>query len=309
MIIDDHVHITYGLHGMIYSGQTRSLTYGAIKQGDRVVQFLPPLNSGKTVFEPEMLLRFMDGLGVDKAVLLQGSMYGDQNVDVYKAATKWPDRLIPVAYLDPMDTAVHDQFRKVVDEYGFRILKFEMSELAGFTGLYPDLRLNGEEMIWIWEEAERRNLIVMLDLGPTNSRSYQTDVVDHMIKQHPALRIVIAHLGYPPITKPNNVQLDQLWQQQVMLGRHPNVWFDLAAVNAYSHEVGEDYPFATALAYIRRAVEMIGADKLMWGTDIPSSLQYATYLQHLDFIRRHCTFLSDGQIKQVIGETAIAVYG
>ena len=121
------------------------------------MQFLPPLDAGKTVFEPETLLRFMDLVGVDKAVLLQGTFYGDQNDYLHNAASQWPDRLIPSAYLDPRSDNIRENFRKVTEDYGVKILKFEMSEPVGFLGLYPDLRLDGEEMAWIWEEADRCN--------------------------------------------------------------------------------------------------------------------------------------------------------
>jgi predicted TIM-barrel fold metal-dependent hydrolase len=74
-----------------------------------------------------------------------------------------------------------------------------------------------------------------------------------------------------------------------VLGRHANVWFDLAALPAY---VAEDYPFPTARRYLERAVGLIGAERLMWGSDAPGLLGQATYPQLVSYIARHCPFLS-----------------
>ena len=309
MIVDTHVHITEGFRGQTGSGPTKSLTYGRFQQGKSKVQFLPPLNAGKTAFEPEMLLRFMDLAGVDKAVLLQGTFYGDQNDYVHKAASQWPDRLIASAYLDPRSDNVREDFRKIRDDYGLKILKFEMSELVGLTGLYPDLRLDGEEFAWIWEEADKQELIVTLDLGQPRTRAYQTDAVGEILKRHPSVRIVIAHLGQPPIAQAQDGALNKLWEEQILLGRHPNVWFDTAALPAYCSEADEDYPYPTALGYVRRAAELIGAEKIMWGTDIPGLLMHATYLQLLEMVRRHCNFFSEEQMTKVLGASAELVYG
>jgi predicted TIM-barrel fold metal-dependent hydrolase len=42
----------------------------------------------------------------------------------------------------------------------------------------------------------------------------------------------------------------------------------------------------------------------MWGTDYPPTLNGGTYRQLLDWVRRHCAFLSDEQRAAVVGRTA-----
>ena len=304
MIIDTHVHITGGIQGLTGSGPTKSLTYGRAQLGDDKFQMLPPFNPGPTVFEPENLLRFMDETGVDKAVLLQGSFYGDQNEYLHRAATRWPNRLIPAAFLDPRVDDARQTFHRAFDEYGFTILKFEMSELAGFTGVYPDIRLDEEDMGWIWKECEGRNIVVTLDLGQIGTSAYQTEAVEFILQNHPSLKIVIAHLAQPPLANAQDADLECAWEKQILLGRHANVWFDTAALPAYGDD---DYPFATALKYVRRAGELIGIEKLMWGTDIPGLFGKSTYQQMLDMYRRHSGF-SEVNLRQFLGETAVRVY-
>jgi len=306
MMIDAHAHIMRELRGQTGRGPTRSLAYGKAQYGDEVIQLLPPLME-KTAFPPELLLANMDWAGVERAVLLQGPFYGEANAYVAQAVRQWPDRFVAAGHIDPCAPDARDTFRRCIEEYGFPILKFELSVGTGLVGLHPALRVDGDEMAWIWEEAERRGLVMTLDLGGVATASYQTDAVRAILERHPQVKIVICHLAQPPVGRANDPTLDQLWQEQIRLARHPNVWFDLSALPGYAASV-EDYPYATACGYIRRAVEMVGADRLMWGTDAPGLLGHATYPQLLSFVTRHCVFLTPEEMQKVLGDNAWRVY-
>ena len=121
------------------------------------------------------------------------------------------------------------------------------------------------------------------------------------------LKIVIAHLAQPPFNKSGDEQLDQLWQEQILLGRNSNVWFDLSALPAFSGS--EEYSYPMVRRYIHRAVGMVGAEKIMWGSDVPGLLSYATYPQLLNLVIRHCDFLLPGELEKVLGGNAWWVYG
>ena len=69
----------------------------------------------------------------------------------------------------------------------------------------------------------------------------------------------------------------------------PNIYFDLAAVPFNVQP--ETYPFPTGLAFIKSAKDIVGVDKLMWGTDVPSVLiqnSYPVSYTHLDVYKRQC---------------------
>jgi predicted TIM-barrel fold metal-dependent hydrolase len=249
----------------------------------------------------------MDWAGVERAVLLQGPFYGEANEYVWQAVRKWPDRFFGSGYVDPRSRDARETFRRVTEEYGFRIIKLELSESTGLVGLYPDLRLDDASMVWVWKEAERRGLVVTLDLGAAGSKSYQTYALKAVLERHPGLKIVITHLAHPPIRAGKDVAIHRLWEDQVSLALHPRVWLDLAGLPAYAGS--EDYPFLSAIQYIRRAVEMVGAEKIMWGTDVPGLLSHATYPQLLGFVTRHCDFLSPGDLAKILGGNAWRVYG
>lgn len=306
MIIDAHAHIMSEVQGRTHSGPTRSLRYGKIQWGALEFRLLPPL-APLTTFPPEALLENMDWAGVERAVLLQGTFYGEANAYVAQTVKQWPDRFTGAAFIDPYAADARTTFQRCTEDYGFHILKFEMSVPVGLVGLYPDLRLDGEQMAWIFEAAEKNNLVVTLDLGGVGSASYQTEEVAQLIARHPQLRIVIAHLGQPPIAHRTDPQLDALWQEQILLGRHEHVWFDFSSLPAYCAGVDE-YPFASACAYIQRAVELIGPQKLLWGTDAPGLLTHATYPQLLHYVSNACDFLSPASLQDLLGNNAQRAY-
>ena len=306
MIIDAHAHIMTAVRGQTATGPTRSLSWGRVRWGENTIQLLPPF-AETTAFTAEMLLAQMDWAGVERAVLLQGPFYGDANATVASAVKRWPDRFLGAFAPDPRASDVRQQFDQCVDEYGFRVVKFELTETTGLTGRYPDLDIDSPEFHWIYEEAQRRKLVVTFDLGKAGSASYQTNNVAAIARRYPALNIVIAHLAQPPIASPEDDALNAAWEGQILLGRLPNVTFDTSALPAYSPDYDE-YPYVVAQEYIRRAVDLIGADKLMWGTDVPGLLTSGSYRQLLNMIRVHCEFLSAEQKAQILGRNATRVY-
>jgi predicted TIM-barrel fold metal-dependent hydrolase len=306
MVIDAHAHVMRRLHGRTGAGRTRGRGYGRAQIGQgRPFQHLPPFRR-ETTFPPEVLIAQMDWAGVDRAVLLQGPFYGEANAEVAQAVARYPDRLIGAAFVDPRAPNAAAAFAQLTGAQGFRLLKLELSVSSGFVGLYPDLRLDEPGLAWLWPAAERQGVIVVLDLGAAGSASYQTEAVERIVAQHPALQIVIAHLAQPPLAAPDDARLNTLWEAQIALGRHANVWFDLAALPAYALE---DYPFPTAQAYVARAVELIGATRLMWGSDAPGLLGQASYPQLLSYVARHCSFLSAEARAGVLGENAWRLLG
>lgn len=308
MIIDAHAHIMTAVKGMTASGPTRSLSWGKARWGEQTIQLLPPFNEA-TTFPAEALLAQMDWAGVDRAVLLQGPFYGVANAYVAAAVARFSDRFVGAFAPDPLAPDVRQVYEQCVEDYGLRILKFELTEPTGLTGLHPDLRLDAPEFGWIFESAERDELVVTFDLGKIGSRAYQTAAVAALVERHPDLTFVIAHLAQPPMGEGEEADAEFIdkWREQIMLGRRQNVYFDLSALPAYSPDFDE-YPYVAARIYIRRAAELIGAEKIMWGTDAPGLLTSGTYRQLLNYVRLHCDFLSEAEMANVLGLNALRVY-
>jgi predicted TIM-barrel fold metal-dependent hydrolase len=306
MIIDAHAHIMTAVHGTTANGPTRSLSWGKVRWSDETIQLLPPFNEA-TTFPAEALLAQMDWARVERAVLLQGPFYGEANAYVASAVERWPDRFVGAFAPDPFAPDFRQQYKQCVEEYGLRIVKFELTEPTGLTGRYPDLRIDAPQFNWIFEAAQRQGLVLAFDLGKIGSRAYQTGAVAAIAERYPDLTIVIAHLAQPPIGEGEDTGLNEKWKEQILLGCKPNVYFDLSALPAYLPAYDE-YPYVAAQDYIREAVTLIGAEKIMWGTDVPGLLTSGSYRQLLNYVRLHCDFLSEEELAGILGLNALRVY-
>ena len=98
-------------------------------------------------------------------------------------------------------------------------------------------------------------------------------------------------MGQPSRAAERNPELWSAWLEQIRLGTLPNVWFDLSAL-PYHVQKEEEYPFPSTKRYFDLARGIVGAKKLLWGTDIPWLLGTANYQQlvaHGKFLLSDCT--------------------
>ena len=55
--------------------------------------------------------------------------------------------------------------------------------------------------------------------------------------------------------------------------------------------------------------DQLGADRLVWGSDMPNVERFCTYKQSLDYVRRYCPFLTAREKDLILGDTCAAFYG
>lgn len=306
MLVDAHAHVFPRIDGRVGSGPTRGLAYGRVAIAESVIQALPPI-SESTCHTPEMLISSLDWAGVDKAVLLQGPFYGECNQYVCEAVQRYSGRLIGAAYFDPWGASGRKAFERVFSGCTFRALKLEFSEATGLCGLHPQARLDDPEIAWLWDELEARRIVLVIDMGAIGSRSYQTRELRTIAEAHPGMRFVIPHLAQPNPRAQADSRLWGSWQEQIDLGRLPNVWFDTASLPAYV--AGEDFPFPTVGKYLRMALDRIGPGKVMWGTDVPALWVHATYQQLAKMAALHVQHLPASEQELVLARNALQVFG
>lgn len=306
LMVDAHAHIFPLVNGAVMAGPTSDLGYGSVRVGQDAARILPPYNE-RTTFTPDMLLANLDWAGVGKAVLLQGPFYGECNAYVGQAIIRYPDRLCGLAYYDPWAPGDPAELERLLDGAPYKGVKLECSVATGLVGLHPGARLDAPDLAWLWRLLERRGLALVADLGAIGSASYQTGAIRGIAQRHPALRIVIPHLAQPNPRAEADPGLWALWRDQVSLASLPNVWLDTAALPAYLPD--EDFPYPAAARYLRLAVELVGAGKILWGSDQPGLLAHANYPQLVRLARLHTAFLSPDDQALILGRNAAALFG
>jgi predicted TIM-barrel fold metal-dependent hydrolase len=71
-----------------------------------------------------------------------------------------------------------------------------------------------------------------------------------------------------------------------------------------------DYPYHQCFPMLEALVTNIGADRLVWGTDMPFQNRFCTYRQSRDYIEKYAPrFLDAAQIADIMGGTAARLLG
>jgi predicted TIM-barrel fold metal-dependent hydrolase len=69
-----------------------------------------------------------------------------------------------------------------------------------------------------------------------------------------------------------------------------------------------EYPYREAWPLISDLRNRVGAEKLLWGSDMPNVERFCTYRQSIDYIRRYCEFLPAEEQDQIFGKNAAHIY-
>ena len=278
-IIDAHAHAFRTLAGFGADGELRAIGNGKAMWATGDIADIVPEGYGDRDFTAESLLRLMDENGIEKAVLLQGGLLVFDNHYLYEVKGRYPERFQAAATLDPFCRSHERILHHLIDDLGFKVFKFEMSTGCGIMGEHPDFPLDAPFMMDIYREIAKMGGVVAFDLGSPGDGSNQPEAVRRIADSFPDMKIAVCHL-----MSPRRNHREQLINGLTAMNRE-NIYFDLAALHWKVRP--EEYPFPTAQEFIRTALDIIGADRLMWGTDVPTTIARPglTVQMFIDYIK------------------------
>ena len=287
-IIDGHAHLTP--RGCIGKRDDRlGITYlpngVLLRDNGDTIPLLPEI-IGDSAFPMETMLHVMDSHGVDRAVILANSLTElEENI---RAVASAPERFSAAMTIPQGPEAL--SVMKTYCARGLRIIKFEMSVELGYThpNLYPRFRLDCPEMDPVYACAAEQGVTITVDPSHIGDFSYQVEALDSAASRFPQTHFVICHLGFPDVPMAQGSDHWLRWREMLALAKHPNVWFDAAALTDFYRD--EQYPFPTAVRLVRRFMDEFGPEKLIWGSDSPGTLSCATYQQMIDMYDRSGLF-------------------
>ncbi len=166
-------------------------------------------------------------------------------------------------------------------------------------GYHEDFAIDGEIFDDIFSIVAKRRGTLVLDIGSPGMASFQVEAVYNIAKKYPEMKIVICHLLAPTLN--DTLELKNGLETLKL----DNVWFDLAAVPW--NLAPETYPYHTGRKYIKMARDIVGAEKLIWGTDVPSVLTREKYTNLIEYITSADIF-SDAELGKVFYDNAMTVY-
>lgn len=277
-IIDAHSHLWLKQDTQIDGKRILSLKNGRSIFFDEEVQMLPPfmIDSKNTA---EVFLSNMNYAQVHAAVVVQELIDGCQNDYLTEVQKNYPDRFFCMGMAWNLDEA------KDVIARGLKGIAFPGHRMTQpLTELLPIFKL-----------MEENNMVLSMCLADDEKQIAQ---MREVIQECPQLKVAIGHFGMPTTDS---------FRSQVLLAREgKNVMVESGGITwLYNPEF---YPFPTAIKRIREAADLVGMDRLMWGSDYPRTITAITYRMSYDFVSKSKE-LTDDEKTLFLGENARQFYG
>ena len=272
MIIDAHAHLWNKQCGIVNGKPVYDIGGGRSDFGGEIRQMMPPyMTDGEN--SAERFLANMDYAGVSGAVITQE--YIDGNQDEYLLECK-SDRI------------------KVCALYEEKAL----GDISGFDGIKICAgRLEDKNLLNHLEPfkvASENGKFISIDLADGDE---QTEAMQKIIEMFPDLRIAVGHFGM--VTREG-------WLEQIKLAKNKNVFIESGGITWLFNS--EFYPYPSAVKAINEAADLVGFNKLMWGSDYPRTMTAITYKMSLDFVEK-ASEISEADKRLFLGENAVKFYG
>lgn len=288
-IIDAHAHLWLKQDTVVDDLPIRTLEGGRSLFMGEVRQMVPPFMVDG-VNSAEVFLSNMDYAQVSAAVITQEFIDGIQNDYLMEVARRYPNRFLVCGMCEFRKPHFLGHARQLLDE-GFRAIKIPAQRLLLKEGR---VWLTSDEMMQLFHLMEERGAILSIDLA---DGALQVAEMEEIIAECPQLKIAIGHFGM--VTREG-------WQEQIKLARHANVMIESGGITWLFND--EFYPFRGAVRAIREAADLVGMDKLMWGSDYPRTITAITYRMSYDFVSKSSE-LTEEEKALFLGKNAQDFYG
>lgn len=289
IIIDAHSHLWLKQDAVVEGLPIRTLENGRSLFMGEVRQMLPPFMTDG-VNSAEVFLSNMDYAQVSAAVVTQEFIDGFQNDYLAEVVARYPDRFFVCGMCEFRKPGYLDQARQLIAQ-GFKGIKIPAQRLLLKEGR---VRLNCEEMMQMFHLMEQNGVLLSIDMADGDT---QVGELEEVIQECPKLKVAIGHFGM--VTRPQ-------WKEQIKLARHPHVRIESGGITWLFND--EFYPFKGAVRAIREAAELVGFEKLMWGSDYPRTITAITYRMSYDFVSKSDE-LTEREKALFLGENARSFYG
>jgi L-fuconolactonase len=242
------------------------------------------------------MLRWMAQEHVDGIVAVQKRMiYRYDNSYILDSSDKYRDLFSAVVILDAEDGATPGLVRTWIRKHGLAGVRL-------FGGRKPDGSmpwLNSPMALKTWDVAQQAGLVMDLEVLSQGGGGPSIPSILELARDYPDVRIVLDHLLEPEMEEGEHFGLDERYEK---LAGKKNIFFKFTSINLdICREAG-----IPADKVLRRAVDMFGADHLMWGSDIGTSS--GTYKDMVQRMLDACVLLTPQERRAVLHDTGKRVF-
>ena len=279
MIIDFHAHPDFKTPGELYSPTE---FVAAMDQGGVDITCL----YGNDQADPGSCPPWRD-----ERFMAVPTNFDDEELDTF--CKQYPDRLIGFTSINPNRYQPERKVERAIKVFGMKAVK-----LYPHSGFYP----NDPRLIRTYELCSRLDIPVIIHTGMKAVRwqwmKYNQPIfVDEIATNFPDLNIVMCHGGYP-------------WTEEFITVAYtnPNIWVDLT----FMERIEETFVLPGLVeSTIRRLVNLIGAQRLLWGSEGPymtlplyGSHEPSNYQVSQEKLVKRFDFLSEQDKEDILGNNA-----
>lgn len=272
LIVDAHVHV--------WSDNTDRFPY------QPVLGYVPDSPA-----HLKMLISYMDKAKIDRAVLVQPSVYGWDNRYLADCLRRVPDRMAAVCLINPLDDDPAERLAFWVREHGFSGMR--LNPIGDPKGTW----LNDRSQYALWHMAAKLDVPICVQLLPK-----QLELLQDIATKFPQVAVVVDHLA-KPIDEEGPKSTKAL--QFLKLSQLPNVMVKVAALGYLSRQ---KYPHPDTHSLVVAALQAFGADRVIWGSDFPGILKFCTYPQSYEFIKQIIETCSEFERSKILGGNALRLW-
>ena len=133
------------------------------------------------------------------------------------------------------------------------------------------------------------------------------EIISRFMEKYPNVKLVLTHgLSWRAFADENGIHVpDQVYDALPI----DNPSFHIQLLFAIFFGGMYDYPMPQIRPTLEHVVERLGADRLMWGTDIPMVMRFQTYRQSLDSLRLNLDFLDQSDVDLICGGNVARLMG
>jgi predicted TIM-barrel fold metal-dependent hydrolase len=245
---------------------------------------VPPSGLHRKVekFTAEDVLKEMDEVGVDAALIHPPSWDPNSNALAIEAATGYPDRFAIMGQFPLQDPAN----RKLI--HGWRDQPGMMGLRWAFIAEEQQKLLYDGSLDWLWPVVEKEGLPIAM-LGGLFLKKFR-----EIARRHPRLKMIVDHCGLNRHGRDAEafIHLNEL----VALAKLPNVAVKATGAPHYSTE---PYPYRSIQDGLHRIFDAFGPKRFFWGTDL--TRMPCSYRQCVTFFTEELPWLAGKDLEDVMG--------
>ncbi len=242
------------------------------------------------------VLQWMREQNVDGIVAVQKRMiYRYDNSYIIDSSDAYPELFSAVVILDAEDEGTPALVRQYIEHNGLAGVRL-------FGGREPDGSmpwLNSPRALKTWDVAQEFGLVMDLEVLAHGGGGPSIPQLIALARKYPDIRIVLDHLLEPEMDEGAHFGIDERYETLIP---EKNISFKWTSINL---DICREANIP-ADKVLRRAVDLYGADRVMWGSDIGTSS--GTYQDMVQRLFDSAVLLSEAEKRAVFHDTGRRVF-